>query len=111
MVEAIDLHRGMRSSMLKPDLEIDRAMSQLGFDDPNKYGNITLKKLHTRMGMTDDWRKTLRNAIEIEGLDYNTNWTKFVKGITGNANHYRKNARLTRAEMAERRRAEMAARA
>ena len=111
VVDGIDLHRGMRRSMLKPDLEIDRAMSQLGFDDPNKYGNITLKKLHTRMGMTDDWRKTLRNAIEIEGLDYNTNWTKFVKGITGNANHYRKNARLTRAEMAERRRAEMAARA
>lgn len=109
VVDGIDLHRGMRRSMLKPDLEIDRAMSQLGFDDPNKYGNITLEKLHTKMGMTDDWRKTLRNAIEIKGLDYNTNWTKFVKGITGNANYYKKNARLTRAEMAERRRAEMAA--
>lgn len=111
VVDGIDLHRGMRRSMLKPDLEIDRAMSQLGFDDPNKYGNITLKKLHTRMGMTDDWRKTLRNAIEIKGLDYNTNWTKFVKGVTENPEHYNKNARLTRAEMAERRRAEMAARA
>lgn len=109
VVDGIDLHRGMRRSMLKPDLEIDRAMSQLGFDDPNKYGNITLEKIHTRMGMTDDWRKALRNAIEIKGLDYNTNWTKFVKGITGNANYYKKNARLTRAEMAERRRAEMAA--
>ena len=108
VVDGIDLHRGARRSLLIPDPELDRAMAQLGYPDPLMYGRITLKDLHEKIGMTKDWRKTLRNAIEIKGLDYNTGWTEFVKGLTGNRNHYADQKRITRKEMAAQRRAALA---
>jgi hypothetical protein len=80
VLDGIDLHRSMRQSISKPNSAVDECMRELGYSDPTKYGSITLKELHTRMGMTDDWRKTLRDAIETKGIDYNTSYTKWRKG-------------------------------
>lgn len=104
VVDGIDLHRSMRQSLLVPNPDTYIAMTKLGYPDPLAYPKITLSDLLAKTGVKDDWRQTLRNTIEIKGLDYNTNWTRFVKGIAGNRNHYAKEKRLTRNEMAEQRR-------
>ena len=108
VVDGIDLHRGMRRSILIPNFEIDRTMAQLGYPDPLAYRKIKLKDIHEKIGFRKDWRKALRNAIEIKGLDYNTGWTKFVKGISRNKHHYDNQKRLSRNSMAAARRKKLA---
>ena len=104
VVDGIDLHRGLRRSVLVPNPELERTMAQMGYPDPMTYDKITLKDLHTKVGFKKDWRKTLRNAIEIKGFDYNTLGTKFVKGITFQKYQYANKKRLSSNEMAAQRR-------
>ena len=104
VVDGIDLHRGMRQSRIRPNPEIDRTMIQLGYPDPVAYDKIKLKDLHTKIGFSGNWRQTLRNAIEIKGLDYNTLGTRFAKAVTRNQNRYANKKRITRNEMAAKRR-------
>ena len=110
VVDGIDLHRAARRSALIPDAEVDGAMRQLGFTEPEKYPNIKLDSIYKKIGMTDkNWRQVLRNAIEIKGVDYNTGWTKFVKGITGNADYYADQKIDSRRDIMQKRRQEILA--
>ena len=110
VVDGIDLHRAARRAALIPDPEVDGAMRQLGFTDPEKYRDIKLSSIYQRIGMTEkNWRQVLRDAIEIKGVDYNTGWTKFVKGFTGNADHYADQKIDSRRDILQKRRREILA--
>lgn len=109
VVDGIDLHRAARRSVLTPNVVTDDAMRQLGFTEPAKYDKIKLNDIYKRTGMTEpDWRKVLRNAIEIKGKDYNTNWTRFAKGITFGLYDYKDKTFLSRQELMEQRRKKLA---
>lgn len=107
VVDGIDLHRATRRSALLPNAVTDGAMRQLGFTEPGKYDKIKLKDIYKRTGMTEsDWRKVLRNAIEIKGKDYDTNWTKFAKGFTFGLYDYKDKKILSRQDLMKQRREE-----
>ncbi|MDD7177225.1 MAG: hypothetical protein SPG09_03890 [Lachnospiraceae bacterium] len=106
VVDGIDLHRTMLASLQHPEQgqSVREALAGFGYTDPSKYGQIKLRDLHKKMDMTDDWRKVIRNAIEVKGIDYDTNWTKFAKAMSGNMNHYENDQRLTRSQLRAQRR-------
>ena len=110
VTDSINVHRAMRRSILHPDPDVDTAMEGLGYRDKAKYKNIKLKDIQKKIGYNGDWKKDLRHGIEIKGIDYDTNFTRVVKGIRGTDFYEKKlGKRLTRQEiMAKRREAIMA---
>ncbi|MBO5279066.1 MAG: hypothetical protein J6B06_06230 [Lachnospiraceae bacterium] len=106
ITDGIDLHRAMRASMMNPNPDVDEAMAGLGFRDKTKYGNIKLSDIYKKIGYDGEWKTGIRNAIEIKGVDYNTSWSKFVRGVLGQ-DHYRNKEslkRVSREDMAKKRR-------
>lgn len=110
VADGIDMHRAMRASIVKPNRDTDAVMSSLGFSDRSLYKNIKLQHVLKVMGIDEDFRTALRNAIEIKGVDYDTSWTKWVKahskmdmfGIRLSEDHYKKkNVRHSMEEMAQ----------
>lgn len=100
VTDSIDLHYAMRLSMHRPDPDVDEAVKGLGYTDKSKYGNIRLKDLQGKMGYTGDWRQDIHQAIELRGVDYDTHFTRLVKGIRG-MDFYSKNKNVHRASREE----------
>lgn len=103
ITDSINIHGAMRRSLADPDPDVDAALSGLGFSDKSKYRDIRLKDLQKKIGYSGDWRQDLRHAVEIKGVDYDTNWTRFTKGMLGKEHYADSRKRLSRQEAAARR--------
>jgi hypothetical protein len=89
IVDSIDLHRRVRMStkLNYIDNNTDTAMGALGFTDREKYPNITLEDIQNKTGYKDNWKEGLIKAVQKRGIDYDTSWSTFVRGIRG-ITHY-----------------------
>lgn len=83
IVDSIDLHRVALKSQNRMNLEVDKQMAALGYGDKSRYDKVTVADIVKKTkGSGKDWRTELRNAVETEGVDYDTSGT-----IIDKANH------------------------
>lgn len=109
IVDAIDLHQSASKVATTGihDVAVESSMRELGFTEPRMFRRLRVKDILNKTGVSlkKNWRSSLRNAIEIAGVDYETRHTKFMKGLTRNKDRYKeKSKRLTREEITAMRR-------
>lgn len=74
-VDAISLHAAMRKSYVKPDHTADRVLADLGFENRALYPEISVYDIMKKSGHEPaggDWRQELKDALLVEGKDYQT---------------------------------------
>ncbi len=73
--DAISIHQRMIKSLIKPDYEVERLLSGLGYQDRSMYHNIRITDIMKKTGHAaagGDWRRELKDALLVEGKDYRT---------------------------------------
>ena len=73
--DAIAVHQRMLMSLQKPDYEVERLLSSIGYKDKVMYPNIRVADLMKKTGHEPtggDWRRELKDTLLVEGEDYRT---------------------------------------
>lgn len=86
IMDGVALHSKMMGSITKPDYEVERILSLLGYKDRTKYGNITVNDLIKKTGYSPsgaDWRRDLARTLQMEGKEYQTFGGQIGAGVSG----------------------------
>jgi hypothetical protein len=84
ITDAINLHRNAKfvAKYGINDIDTIATMQGLGYSDTSKYADLKLQDIFGKMGYKGDWKDGLNKATLKKGIDYDTSWTRFVRGMT-----------------------------